>query len=109
MTPRTTVLATLIAVLLLLGTATALAAPRDDRAGGWSTQAMHGSEMMRVMHAELPPELAAQCDELHAAMGEHMDDMPMRDMPMRGMGDVPMGGMPMGGMPGDHAAHHPRR
>jgi hypothetical protein len=108
MTPRTTVLATLIAVLLLLGTATALAAPRDDGAGGWSMQgmqAMHGSEMMRAMHAELPPELAAQCDELHAAMGEHMDDMPMDAM--RGMPG--MNGMPLGGMPGDHAAHHPRR
>ena len=54
------------------------AAEREDRSCmSREMEAMHGSEEMRRMHAELSPELRAEMDQMHDRMGE-----------MRGMGSM---------------------
>jgi hypothetical protein len=111
----TTILATLIVALLAMGSA-AVAAQRGD-AGAVEAQptmmdmdAMHRSPEMRAMHAQMPADLAAQCDAMHAGMAEHMGKgMGMGQMMDGAMGEGMRGqmrpGMPMTG--DDHARHHP--
>ncbi len=67
---------------------------------------MHGSELMRQMHDQMPAELRERCDALHEQMSGPMQDMPSMDGMPEGMQDTPgMGGMPWA-MGGGHAAHH---
>jgi hypothetical protein len=117
----TTILATLIVALLAMGSV-AVAAQRVDAGAAedrptmmdmdMDMDAMHGSAEMRAMHEQMPADLAAQCDAMHAGMAEHMGEgmgqmMPsMMDEAMgEGMRDQMPAGMPMPG--GDHAQHHP--
>lgn len=58
-------------------------------------------EVHAAMVDQMPAELAEQCDEMHAAMGEHMGDADHASM----MGSMTSG---MGSdMPGYHSEHHP--
>jgi hypothetical protein len=122
MTVKGTVVAIIALALLIVGTA-AVAAPRAtaesaagaEAAGGdvVDMEAMHASEEMRELHAQLPPELAAACDAMHAAMGAGMggtmrDHAPVMGGTMRDHAPG-MGGMPRGApttSPGGHASHH---
>jgi hypothetical protein len=74
--------------------------PAPPRAGAMPFGSM--DEMHAAMRAQMPDDLAAACDEMHASMPEEMRDMgAMGDMgAMRGMGG--MGG----GMGAGHARHH---
>jgi hypothetical protein len=113
----TTILATLIVALLAMGSA-AVAAQRgdapavEDRPTMMDMDAMHRSPEMRAMHAQMPADLAARCDDMHAGMAEHMGKgtgqmmPPMMDGAMgEGMRGQMRPGMPMPG--DDHARHHP--
>jgi hypothetical protein len=95
------VIAAIAVILLLLGIAAVLAAPgaqADDP--GWNHDQMHAE-----MRAQMPAEVVAECDAMHAQMGDHRGSMSqmhgqmpgMSGEPGRMMGDSPMGNGPMGG------------
>ncbi len=61
------VLAVVIVATVGVGLAAAGTAPGPgDRAAAW--EQMHRSPWMRAMHAQMPEELQAQCDAMHAQM-----------------------------------------
>ncbi len=112
------VLTALVAGALLVGAGFAMA-----RQGvGWDAGdsymvAMHGSQAMQGMHAQMPAELREQCDAMHAQMGQMMEQMDgvMGGGMMSGTGGAGMmggGAGMMGGaggvgmMGGGMAAHH---
>jgi hypothetical protein len=90
MRTRVTALAVAIVAVLTLGVGAAVAMPRAG--GGWDPDQMHGSQQMRAMHAQMPAELHAQCDAMHAQMSTRMGSMHGQS----GMGPM-HGGMGGGG------------
>lgn len=64
-------------------------------------------DMHAAMVETMPAELVEQCNEMHAAMADHMGDGDHASM-MESMGSM-MDGMDAttGQMPADHDAHHP--
>jgi hypothetical protein len=73
MRPRVTVLAVAIVAVLTLGIGAAVAMP--PAGSGWAPDQMHGSQQMRAMHAQMPADLQAECDTMHAQMSEQMGSM----------------------------------
>ena len=103
-----TLVATGFAGLTLgLGVGVAAAQPDTDDSPT-TTPADVGSmdEMHAAMRDQMPPELAARCDEMHASMPADMAAMDPGQM-MGGMGQM-MGGAGVmdESMPAGHAAHH---
>jgi len=69
-------------------------------------------DMHAAMVETMPAELVEQCNEMHAAMADHMGDGDHASM-MESMGSMMDGSMmdgmgaTAGEMPADHEAHHP--
>ena len=88
------VLAVAIVATLGVGLAAAGTAPGPgDRAAAW--EQMHGSPWMRAMHAQMPDDLQAQCDAMHAQMVAGLAGTgPAMGGPSTGAGMGPMMGGP---------------
>lgn len=84
MTTRLTALAIAIFSVLTLGVGAALAVPHGG-IGGWMPheemphEAMHASASMRAVHEQMPADLQAECDVMHAQMSSGMGS-PMGQM-----------------------------
>jgi len=105
-----------LAVALTLGSAFASgrSSPTPDRGSATGSsqtdpwvgmEAMHDSPQMQRLHAQMPEELRAQCEAMHAQMGQMMDGMMGGDMSshhagMPGGGMMDPGSMGPGGMMG---------
>jgi hypothetical protein len=65
-----------VILVMVVAAGLALAAPGSggDGSGGWRG-GMHGSPSMREMHEQMPADLQARCDEMHARMDDHMGGM----------------------------------
>ena len=100
MKTRRIILGTLIAlVAVVLITTIAFAAnsrqaPATSGSTGWET--MHNSAAMRQVHDQMPAELRAQCDSMHAQMAQMHTNMGGVMGRIGTMGGLPMGGLPMG-------------
>jgi hypothetical protein len=73
MRTQVTALAVAIVAVLTLGVGAAVAMPRAG--SDWGPDQMHGSQQMRAMHAQMPADLQAQCDAMHAQMSSQMGSM----------------------------------
>ena len=87
-----------LAVLVLLATfafaANSRQAPATSGSTAWET--MHNSAAMRQMHDQMPAELRAQCDSMHAQMAQMHTNMSGMMGGMGMMGGLPMGNSMMG-------------
>lgn len=72
MKARQIILVALIALAAMVALTTfAFAAPSDTPVGGNAAhQAMHSASGMQQMHARMPAALQAQCNAMHAQMGQ---------------------------------------
>ena len=98
----------LMAVLALgfgVGIASGQSSDGDVSVPGWSAMnAMHDSPVMDHLREQMGPEIAAQCEEMHAQMLEQ--GSMMGGGAMMG-GDAMMGGAGAEGAASLHDQHHP--
>ena len=66
-------LVAVVALALFGGFAHARTRAAGPQPGWWDQmQGMHGSASMQGMHSQMPDDIQAQCDEMHAQMGGMM-------------------------------------
>lgn len=98
---RTLAAAGLVGLVVGGGIGMAVAQPRDGGAARPVAVYESMDQMHTAMRDALPPELAAQCDEMHASMPAGMGSMAPGSM----MGGAP-GSMAPGSMGTLHGQHH---
>ena len=86
----------LVAVVLLTTIAFAANSRQAPATSGSSWETMHNSAAMRQVHDQMPAELRARCDSMHAQMTQMHANMGGMMGGMGMMGGASMGGSMMG-------------